>query len=347
MSIDNIDSSQILEIKFSDSLDSNNPFTSINSNKNKINFEQFGECPVKKIYDESAHSNQIYKEYAESGLLSEEQNLKSALSESMEEEYDDNENDEENHTQKCDEFNTQFNQSQIKEITGEGISPEVNKVTIQIKTKGRPSKNNPRKEEIVHTRQSLDNATKVFIQKCVKNLHQVLQNLIKTLIVKKRKKNQKKINGKLHVPTINDYLTKNYEKKNLLFNTSIQQIYYNTRPKRLPNNFKKDKDKYCYNKEVLKGILAFENENEQIEVKVLNMIFNCEFKLFLIAFLNDKKFVTINGIKIELENFETFSDCYNKGEKGFPPELKIDIKNYVNDMMSGKLKTRKPRKKIR
>ena len=31
----------------------------------------------------------------------------------------------------------------------------------------------------------------------------------------------KKINGKLHVPTINDYLTKNYEKKNLLFNTSI------------------------------------------------------------------------------------------------------------------------------
>ncbi len=196
MSIDNIDSSQILEIKPSDSLDSNNPFTSINSNKNKINFEQFGECPVKKIYDESAHSNQIYKEYAESGLLSEEQNLKSALSESMEEEYDDNENDEENHTQKCDEFNTQFNQSQIKEITGEGISPEVNKVTIQIKTKGRPSKNNPRKEEIVHTRQSLDNATKVFIQKCVKNLHQVLQNLIKTLIVKKRKKNQKKKNGK-------------------------------------------------------------------------------------------------------------------------------------------------------
>ena len=77
------------------------------------------------------------------------------------------------------------------------------------------------------------------------------------------------------------------------------------------------------------------------------MIFNSEFKLFLIAFLNDKKFVTINGIKIELENFETFSDCYNKGEKGFSPELKIDIKNYVNDMMSGKLKTRKPRKEIR
>ena len=228
MSIDKIDSSQILEIKFSDSLDSNNPFTRINSNKNKINFKQFKECPVQKIYEESTHSNKIYRGYAESGLLSEEQNLKSALSESMEEEYDDNENDEENHTQKCDEFNTQFNQSQIKEITGEGISPEVNKVTIQIKTKGRPSKNNLRKEEIVHTRQSLDNATKVFIQKCVKNLHQVLQNLIKTLIVKKRKKNQKKINGKLHVPTINDYLTKNYEKKNLLFNTSIQQIYYNT-----------------------------------------------------------------------------------------------------------------------
>ena len=341
MIINNFDSIPKLQIIFADSIDINNPIQSINSNSTKINFKQ-SEGPVSEIIKENTYTNQIYNQSTMDND-SEEQftylSIKPSLSKSLEEENYDKDNENENDIEKCitenEQFTTDLNQSQAEAILGVGISPEKNEIKIKKKL-GRPSKLVQNKG--LHTRQSKDNAAKVFIQRCSKNLHEILQNEIKTLIGKKRKRNQKKINGKLHVPTINNYLIKKNEEKIFLFNSSIKEIYYNTRPKRVPDKLKKEKDKYCYNKNVLEGILTLENENEQIEIKELNMKFNAEFILYLKAFLNNRKYIIIDGIKLELENFQTLSDCFNEGgEKGFSPGDKIIIKNYIYELIEGKL----------
>ena len=89
----------------------------------------------------------------------------------------------------------------------------------------------------------------------------------------------------MHVPTINKYLIKGNKEKLLLFNSPVKSIYYNTLPKRVKNKIKNEKEKYSYNKDVLNNILNIEEENDQIELKQLNVKFNAEFKIYLDAYL--------------------------------------------------------------
>ena len=200
---------------------------------------------------------------------------------------------------------------------------------------GRPPKDNPRKGK--HTRKSIDNGIKVIITSCVRSMHNSLQKDIKTFIGKKKDNKGRIIKSQLHVPTINKYLIKGNKEKLYLFNSLVKSIYYNTLPKRVKNKIKNDKEKYSYNKDVLNNILKIEEEDEQIELKQLNMKFKAEFKIYLEAYLKNKKNISINGISFELnQEFKTLKDCFNEGENRYTKEEKGEFKKHLNNMIGKK-----------
>jgi len=326
---------QLMLTTYSDSLD--NPIAYINSNKPiSINQLSKGEGIVSQVIKESNNSNQVYNEYKnweeeeESMDSFNSLDLQSSLSEQLEEEYINNEENQLN--------NNEFTQTEVEILLEENDSPiSKNKKTKEIK-RGRPSKNAPRKGK--HTRTAKDNGSKVIIKCCLNSIHESLEENIKKFIGNKRNRNDKKINGKLHHPTINNYLTKGTNEKLSLFKSSLKTIYYNTIPKRVPDKIKNEKDKYCYNKEVLDNILALEQE-KNIKIKELNLKYEAKFQLYLEAFLNDKTFINVNGTKLNLGKFKTLKDCFNEGEKSFSSKEKEDIKQYIYDIMDNNIKTKK------
>ena len=168
-------------------------------------------------------------------------------------------------------------------------------------------------------------------------MHNSLQKEIKTFIGKKKDKNGRIIKSQLHVPTINKYLIKGNKEKLLLFNSPIKEIYYNTLPKRVKNKIKNEKEKYSYNKDVLNNILNIEEENDQIELKQLNVKFNAEFKIYLDAYLKNRKNITVNGINFELnEEFKTLKDCFNEGENSYTKKEKEEFKKHLIEMIGKK-----------
>ena len=216
------------------------------------------------------------------------------------------------------------------------------------KKKGRPTKDNPTNGK--HSRTAKDNGIKVLIKSCSKSVHNSLQKEVKTFIGKKRDINGKLINYKLHVPTINKYLIKGNKEKNDLFNSAVKSIYYETRPKRVKNKIKNGKEKYSYNKDVLNNILKIEEEDDRIAQKQLNMKFNAEFKLYLEAYLKNKKNITINGLNFELnDEFKTLKDCFNEGENRYTREEKEGFKNHLNKIIGKKIekKVKKVNKEIK
>ena len=66
------------------------------------------------------------------------------------------------------------------------------------------------------------------------------------------------------------------------------------KPKRVPAKNKS----YNHNKEVIPKILDFEQNDDTRKVKVLNLIFSAKTKVFVEAYLNDKREVIIDGVKI-------------------------------------------------
>jgi hypothetical protein len=198
--------------------------------------------------------------------------------------------------------------------------------------RGRPSKKNPRKGK--HTRKSNDNGIKVLIKSCSRSIHDCLQKDIETFIGKKRNIHGNIINTKLHVPTTNKYLIKGKKEKLALFNSPVKDIYYKTIPKRVKNKIKNQKEKYSYNKEVLNDILKIEEKDDNINQKQLNIKFNAEFKIYLEAYLKNKKNITINGIKFELnDEFKTLKDCFNEGKNKYTKKEKEGFKNSIIDIL--------------
>lgn len=312
---------------FSDSF--NNLNININSYK-KIDINELtkGEGIASEIIKESNNTNQIYNGYD----IWEEDSMNSfnslevspSFSEELEEVYDNNEEEQ---------INTEFDQTQI-EILIEGDEGDEEEKKVK---RGRPLKSSLTQGK--HTRKSNDNGSKVIINSCLKSIHKSLEESIKTFIGKKRKK-EKKINGKLHHPTINNYLIKGHEEKRSLFKSLLKTLYYETKPKRVPDKIKNEKEKYCYNKEVLDNILTLE-EKSQTKLKELNMKFDAELKLYLEAFLNDKNYIIVNGEKLDLLKFETLKDCFNVGKNSYSPEEKEEIKQYIYDIIDNKIKSRK------
>lgn len=191
-----------------------------------------------------------------------------------------------------------------------------------------------------HSRGALDNASKVFIQKCKSCIDQVFQAEIKEFLEKKYGANNS-IYEEPHHLNINNYLIKGNLLKISLFQTPMKTLYENSLPRRIPNEYKNKKDEYCEkNKKYLNKILQLEENDEKIKIKELNMKFNAEFRIYLQAFLYDEKTVNINGIKFYLKDFETLKDCFNEGEDKFTEEKKIEVKKRIEKMMRDEIETR-------
>jgi hypothetical protein len=214
---------------------------------------------------------------------------------------------------------------------------EINILTIN---RGRPSKKNPYKGK--HTRKQADNGSKVIIKQCKKSTHNYLQKQIELSNINKNKKNK----TKLHEPTINNYLNKGGKEKRELFENNMKLLYFSTIPKRVKDNIKKEKYKYSYNRDTLTEILKKEIEDESIEDKKLNNLFEAKFIIYLDAFLNDRKYIIINGINYNLtEEFVTIKDCFNEGDSVYTQNEKDDIKKYIYNIINGEMHFKNKRKK--
>ena len=182
--------------------------------------------------------------------------------------------------------------------------------------KGRNGKNSPHKGK--HTNKSTDNGSKVAIIDRMKRIHNCCQEEVYTLFENKKKR----ISKKIFVPTVTKYLTKSNEEKVSFLNSTTQSIFINTKPKRVPANNKS----YNHNKEVIPKILDFEQNDDTRKVKVLNLIFSAKIKVFIEAYLKDKREVIIDGVKITLNNsFKTISDFARKYSNKYTAD---DIKKF-------------------
>ena len=188
-----------------------------------------------------------------------------------------------------------------------------------------------------HSREAPDNASKVFIRKCKSCIDQVFQAEIIEFLKKKNNSTIKKLNP----PNIKNYLEKGNQLIIDLLKTPMKTLYENSRPNRIPNEYKNKEDEYCEkNKKKLNEILQLEENDEKIKIKELNMKFNAQFGIYLQAFLYDEKTVNINGIKFYLKDFETLKDCFNEGEDKFTEEKKIEVKKRIEKMMRDEIETR-------
>ena len=95
-----------------------------------------------------------------------------------------------------------------------------------------------------HSREALDNASIVFIRKCKSCIDQVFQAEIKEFLEKKNGAT----NEVLNQLNIYNYLIKGNQLKISLFQTPMKTLYENSRPKRIPNEYKNKEDEYCEKK---------------------------------------------------------------------------------------------------
>lgn len=218
-------------------------------------------------------------------------------------------------------------QTNKKNADGQIKDNKENEKTITFKTsiKGRPKNGEIR--SIQHTKYDEDNAAKVFITRCKKSIHESNMVDIQIFAKEEKIKTNTTINIKFCEPVIYDYVNKGIPKKLQLFNTPIKTIYENN------------------NKDVLDKILSIEQENNDIQIKILNLKFSAKFLLYLEAFLNDEKSITIDGIELELKEFNTLSECFNEGAKIYNKENKDKTKKYLEEMIQNKLQTRKTKEK--
>ena len=190
-----------------------------------------------------------------------------------------------------------------------------NEKSILFKTSitGRPK--NGLIRPIHHSKYDNDNAAKVFITRCKKSIHESNMVDIQIFAKEEKIKNNTIINIKFYEPVINDCVNKGITEKLELFNTSLKTIY--------------DKN----------------NKDNDIKIKILNLKFSAKFLLYLEAFLNDEKSITIDGIELELKEFDTLSECFNEREKIYNKESKDKIKKYLEEMIQNKLQIRKKKEK--
>ena len=190
--------------------------------------------------------------------------------------------------------------------------------------KGRNGKNSPHKGK--HTNKSTDNGCKVLTIDEMKSIYNCCQEEVYSLFENKKKR----ISKKIFVPTVTKYLTKSNEEKVSFLNSTTQSIFINTKPKRVPANNKS----YNHNKEVIPKILDFEQNDDTRKVKVLNLKFSAKINVFLEAYLNDKREVIIDGVKITLNNsFKTISDFARKYSDKYTADDIKKFRKYIYELL--------------
>lgn len=194
--------------------------------------------------------------------------------------------------------------------------------------RGRKRKNCTKKGK--HNNKSIDNGIKSLINSSTSNaICPFLQKILKNFAKKHRKR------GFLIGPfKSNKYLKEGYKKINQFFDTSVKELLFDVNTVASSNNENK-----------INEFLEYEINNDKIELKELNMLFNASYKTYLKPILDDKKFVYIDGVKFDLgDDFKTLKDLFSTGNKIYTDEDKNKFKSHIYKIMNKEVHTRKGRK---
>ena len=179
-----------------------------------------------------------------------------------------------------------------------------------------------------HDNKAKDNSRKKLFNLCASSLDDFIRNEFEKY----------KIN--LYCLNIKSQLGTSLDDFDKFFNKKIIQIYFDSSPKG------KAKSNEGYNKKQITLILEKELKNNRIKVKMLNIIFNLEFKKIFKMFLYDIPYIICSNnnnenYKISLNGFKT----YKYHLKEFDDDIQERFKNNVKLFLKGKIKHRKLRKK--
>ena len=198
------------------------------------------------------------------------------------------------------------------------------------------------KNKNINKAKFLENGVKKLIDECAQSLHNLIIKLTKKYVIM----------YKLNIKRQLKFGMKDFK---LFFEKSVRNIYFNILPKKKPSIYKTDKEKgtnYIHDnikKQISKAIEG-EKKDENVKIKILNIIFSetskISFWTFLEAFINDSNSITFfnekgKEEKIILEEFRTLKDCLLL----FKSDEKKEIKERIKKIKEGKVNTREPRKK--
>jgi len=179
-----------------------------------------------------------------------------------------------------------------------------------------------------HNNETKDNSRKRLFHLCANSLDNFIRNEFK-----KYKIELYNLNIKSQLGTSLDDFDKFFDKK-------IIQIYFDSSPKR------KTESNIDYNKNYIQLVLEKELKNNGIKIKILNMIFNMEFRKIFKMFIYDIPYIILSNnsnenYKISLTGFKTYK--YHLEE--FDDDIQEKFKKNIKLFLKGKIKHRKLRKK--
>ena len=178
-----------------------------------------------------------------------------------------------------------------------------------------------------HNNETKDNSRKRLFHLCANSLDNFIRNEFK-----KYKIELYNLNIKSQLGTSLDDFDKFFDKK-------IIQIYFDSSPKR------KTESNIDYNKNYIQLVLEKELKNNGIKIKILNMIFNMEFRKIFKMFIYDIPYIILSNnnnenYKINLIKFKTYKYYLEE----FDDDIKEQIKNDVKLFLKGEIRHRKLRK---
>ena len=184
----------------------------------------------------------------------------------------------------------------------------------KVKVKGRPKKNSLGEKK--HNCKSVDNASKSIINKCSKYIFMFIQEHARLFSKKYKKRGYK-------VPYFknNEHLLKGNKDKQKLFKRTIKDLLFDVKTNIGLSNLRK-----------IQNLLDYELENDKIETKKLNILFNLQFKFYLEKMLNDEDLI-IDGVNYVNDKYKTLKDMFTSGNKIFTNREKHKYKSYIIKIM--------------
>ena len=232
------------------------------------------------------------------------------------------------------EFSNIINNNNIKEPIEESLNTNNENLLIFNKKnsgkilfdnvrKGRPKKGEENKKNKIHTKNSCDNARKKICNSCKLSIYDFIMEYVPS-----------QLGIKLHIPTIEKQMGYSKKSINKFFNKKIYDIFCDSVPKKLKEEFKNNRELYQHNKDIINILLENESKDENKQIKILNGLFNLRFKDFLTAYLNDETEIKIFGDTIiSLNGFKTFGTCFNERKNMYTQNQKNLYKKNILELL--------------
>jgi len=192
--------------------------------------------------------------------------------------------------------------------------------------------------KVKHTKYDEDNARRKIYGSCMQSIWDSTEEMSK----------KKGINFNLSKPLIKSQFKSSFTDNQNFFKKSIYNIYIDSTPKKVGEQYKNNRDQYFIIKQkMIDDFLKQEIEKTYVDIKVLNKLFKLPFHDYLIQYLNDETTVIIKDeiygeIKVDLPGFKTYKDCFNDE---YNIEQKNLFKKNIISIINEEVYCRKPRAK--